>query len=382
MTEAGAKFKIDYLWESVVEPRANLATSFMPDFKLKPEDVKCLVIFLKSRRGMNFNETGLAQYRAQMTPIKLTLAPELRGHGEISNPVEQGREVLESRSCTACHKLGDKDGGIAPDLTFEGLVRKSDWVLAHFKNPRETTPDSIMPSFRFPEQDFTAMTAYLGSLQKKPPELEAAAMFKTYCARCHGEKGDGKGRIAYYLDPAPRDLTRTAFLHSKPRERFLESIRHGVPGTSMPPWGNIFGDKPIEAVYDYVDATFTHEPRKPLKTRDLPEQNPAPSTQESIARGETIFLARCTGCHGRKADGKGPNSLDIIPHPRNLRNNWFVNALADRRAMESILYGVQGTAMPSWIDYGLTKKDAGDLLNFIRSLNIAPAKAQLTAGVR
>ena len=28
--------------------------------------------------------------------------------------------------------------------------------------------------------------------------------------------------------------------------------------------------------------------------------------------------------------------------------------------------------MPSWIDYGLTQKDAGDLMNFIRSLNHTP----------
>jgi len=30
---------------------------------------------------------------------------------------------------------------------------------------------------------------------------------------------------------------------------------------------------------------------------------------------------------------------------------------------------VQGTAMPSWIDYGLTQNDVGDLINFIRSMN-------------
>ena len=32
--------------------------------------------------------------------------------------------------------------------------------------------------------------------------------------------------------------------------------------------------------------------------------------------------------------------------------------------------GVQGTAMPPWIDYGLSKDDAGDVANYIRSLNI------------
>ena len=82
-----------------------------------------------------------------------------------------------------------------------------------------------------------------------------------------------------------------------------------------------------------------------------------------------MFVERCSGCHGRKADGKGPNSLDISPHPRNLRNSWFVAKLTDRRIFESVLYGVQGTAMPPWIDYGLSQQDVGNLINFIRSLN-------------
>ncbi len=90
----------------------------------------------------------------------------------------------------------------------------------------------------------------------------------------------------------------------------------------------------------------------------------------SDRRGEQTFVLRCAGCHGRKADGKGPNSMDITPRPRNLRNSFFVNSVADRRLFDSILYGVQGTAMPAWIDYGLSQNDVGDLVNFIRSLNV------------
>jgi hypothetical protein len=52
-----------------------------------------------------------------------------------------------------------------------------------------------------------------------------------------------------------------------------------------------------------------------------------------------------------------------------LRNSWFVAKLADRRIFESVLYGVQGTAMPPWIDYGMSQQDVGNLINFIRSLN-------------
>ena len=128
----------------------------------------------------------------------------------------------------------------------------------------------------------------------------------------------------------------------------------------------------------YVFQNFVKEPRRALKDRKVPETNPVAYTPESVSAGEHIFLERCTGCHGRKADGKGPNSLDISPRPRNLRNSAFINNASDKRLFTSISYGVEGTAMPSWIDYGLSQQDVGNLINFVRSLNrkaatVAPA---------
>jgi len=362
LTEAGKKFKIDYLWESIVEPRANLATSFMPKFNLADADVKALVIFLKSRRGVNFAETSLDRYKAHVENVAVVIPPGTAGE-------KAGEQLLNDRACTACHKLGEKDGGIAPDLSYEGLMRDEDWLMDHFQSPRARIPDSIMPSFRFPSEDFQRLSAYLETRKTPPTPMGPAETYQALCQRCHGEKGDGNGKVAWYLDPSPRDFTRAAFMNSKPRERFVHSIQNGVPGTSMPPWGRALADTQVNGVLDYVLAAFTKEPRRELKPRNLPEHNPAAATADSIRRGEATFLARCTGCHGRKADGKGPNSVDILPHPRNLRNSWFVNSAADRRLFESILYGVQGTAMPAWIDYGLTQQDVGDIVNFIRSLN-------------
>lgn len=381
LTEAGHKFKVDYLWESIVEPRANLATSFMPKFNLKDDEVRDLVIFLKSRRGVNLNETGLAQYRQRLASAKgegPAVVPAVVKTGDL---VSQGRDLVRDRACAACHKILDQDGGIAPDLSFEGNMKDEPWLLDHFKGPRSRIPDSIMPAFRFSDPDFRAISAYLLTLKNKPAVLSGAETYKTYCARCHGEKGDGKGITAYYLDPAPRDLTKASFFNSKPQERFIESIQKGVEGTSMPAWGKVMGDAQIKDTFEYISATFIKEKRRELKPRNIPASNPVASSKESIARGEATFVQRCAGCHGKKADGKGPNSLDIIPHPRNLRNSWFVNSMPDRRLLESILYGVQGTAMPPWIDYGLSQNDAGDLLNFIRSLNVQAPKGQLTAGV-
>ena len=44
----------------------NYTSSFMPKFNLSNEDIKSLVIFLKSRRGVNYAETSLSRYRAKM----------------------------------------------------------------------------------------------------------------------------------------------------------------------------------------------------------------------------------------------------------------------------------------------------------------------------
>jgi len=375
LTEVGKRWRIDYLWGHTVNPRDYSAVSFMPKFDLTDDEIKALVVFLKSRRGMNFAETTMEQYRAQLQQTSL---PAGVGGAAAENApsVARGEQLIAQRSCTACHKLGEKDGRVSPDLSFEGLIRDENWLMDHFKEPRSRIPDSIMPVFGFSDADYHSMTEYLLSRKTAPTFKNGEEIYKGLCARCHGEKGDGKGVTYLYLDPAPRDLTKASFMNSKPEERFLQSLKQGVPGTSMPPWERVLSEQQRKDVLDYVFQTFVKEPRQPLKERKVPETNPVAFSPESVAAGEHIFLERCTGCHGRKADGKGPNSLDISPRPRNLRNSAFINNASDKRLFTSITYGVEGTAMPSWIDYGLTQNDIGSLINFIRSLNRKPAAAQ------
>ncbi len=369
LSEVGRKWKVDYLWESIADPRANMATSFMPQFAMPEDDMRDLVVFLKSRRGVNYSETSLERYRARLGTEKSASTDTPAPVVDASRLVESGKVAIAERACTACHRLGDADGGIAPDLTFEGLLKDREWIGAHFKDPRSVVPDSIMPAFRFSAGEFSAMSAYLATLTSPPPSMTPAQTFAALCARCHGDTGDGKGKIALYLDPAPRDLTKAAFMNSKPRERFLRSIADGVPGTSMPAWRLALGEDRIDEVFAYVERSIVKEARKLRQALQVPATNPSPDGPESISRGSATFLKRCVGCHGRKADGKGPNSTDMTPRPRNLRNRAFVNKATDARLLESILYGVQGTAMPPWIDYGLSAQDAGDLVHFIRSLN-------------
>jgi len=372
LTEVGKKWRIDYLWGHTVDPRVYSTTSFMPKFDLADDEIKALVVFLKSRRGMNFSETTMEKYRARLQATKGMTAT-----GSVDNApsATRGEQLIAQRSCTACHKLNDKDGRISPDLSYEGLIRDDEWLMDHFRSPRSRIPDSIMPVLGFSEAEFQSISAYLRTRTTPPRFNSPEEIYKGLCMRCHGERGDGLGVTHLYLDPAPRDLTKSAFMNSKPEERLLESIRAGVPGTSMPPWERVLNQQQRKDVLAYVFQNFVKEPHKPVQERKAPDLNPVAFTPQSVAQGEQIFLQRCTGCHGRKADGKGPNSLDISPKPRNLRNSAFIHNINDRRLFTSILYGVQGTAMPSWIDYGLTQQDVGNLINFIRSMNPKPAPA-------
>jgi sulfur oxidation c-type cytochrome SoxX len=270
LTEAGKKYKVDYLWESIVDPTANLAASFMPKFNLTDGEVKALTVFLKSRRGMNFSETSLERYRATLSVRKPDGSdesdPQLTGPAQLAH----GQQVIRDRACAACHKLGDTDGRIAPDLSYEGLLRDEPWVYEHFKNPRSRVPDSIMPSFRFVDGDFRAMSLYLTSLKTPPPPMSPADTYKALCLRCHGEKGDGHGAIAWYLDPYPRDLTKAGFINSKSLDRLTNSVAKGVAGTSMPAWGNALKSEQVRDVLQYVFTTFTKEPRRELKPVNVP----------------------------------------------------------------------------------------------------------------
>ena len=133
--------------------------------------MKALVIFLKSRRGMNFAETSLEQYRAAL-------------NGRSRWRRDRGKPAAQPRAAPGARRATDR----GPRLHRLPQARRQRWrhragsqlrrphsrrALAHghFQNPRSRVPDSIMPAFRFADADFQAMSAYLASLKTPPPAM-------------------------------------------------------------------------------------------------------------------------------------------------------------------------------------------------------------------
>lgn len=68
---------------------------------------------------------------------------------------------------------------------------------------------------------------------------QGRAFFEINCAVCHGKEGDGSGQRAEAMhDAKPRMLTNLDWIHTRDDLRLLRSIKYGVAGTSMTPWGD------------------------------------------------------------------------------------------------------------------------------------------------
>ena len=110
-----------------------------------------------------------------------------------------------------------------------------------------------------------------------PPEAfeskRGRAEYRSYCAACHGLKGDGNGMVAAVLKTPPTDLTRLAERYGLPLPRpkltaFIDGRRPLVSHGSreMPVWGErLWEDVPsrtpeirkrgtILVILDYIEA--------------------------------------------------------------------------------------------------------------------------------
>ena len=144
---------------------------------------------------------------------------------------------------------------IGPRPNWSGIYRTDEWLIGHFKKPSRHIARSIMPVFPFDDSKFYALTYMLDVLAKKNlKELRAvwekegfnpASAYQTLCSQCHGEYLHGNGPVSEWIYPIPKNLRNADFLRNYTRDNVIFSVRHGIKGTPMPPWGETAQDKPF-----------------------------------------------------------------------------------------------------------------------------------------
>ena len=236
-------------------------------------------------------------------------------------------------------------------------------------------------------------------------EARGARVYAEYCVGCHGEKGDGQGPAARFLDPKPRDFTRGLFKFAGvasgqlPRdEDLMRTLVRGLPGSSMPSWA-LLSDSERRAVVAYLKtlspAWSGQRPGAPVAVSENPYAGGgAPEIHSAIDRGRVVYhvVATCWQCHAsyasqeevdRMVAGEKSDPVTLRPdsgRPEMVTDAWDrplqptdfpVNRLKNGSALEDIYLtiaaGIGGTAMPTWKD-GLEEKDLWALSYYVKSL--------------
>src|SRR5688500_8407499 len=89
---------------------------------------------------------------------------------------------------------------------------------------------------------------------------DGEAVYKTYCAGCHGSQLQGG---------TASKLIKTDWQFGRGKGAIIRNIRFGIPGTEMIAWGSALKDQEINAVADYIVAAQTVAPdaRRPIPSQ-------------------------------------------------------------------------------------------------------------------
>jgi len=109
---------------------------------------------------------------------------------------------------------------------------------------------------------FILISMTQGPLEAVAADIRAGQQtYDTYCANCHGVKGNGEGQSAKWLTPLPRDFTACKLMRMYGDADLLKAIKDGGPAAlvsyNMPPWGAILTDEQMDDVLAYERSFCT-----------------------------------------------------------------------------------------------------------------------------
>ncbi|HEY3244172.1 MAG TPA: ethylbenzene dehydrogenase-related protein [Phycisphaerae bacterium] len=238
-------------------------------------------------------------------------------------------------------------------------------------------------------------------------------LFLKNCAICHGDAGDGAGPFAYLMNPRPRNLQKRRFKLATTQNQIpsdadlLRTISRGMPGSAMPPWGDL-PQADLETLVAYVrdinvQATQAELDEAAAKgeysTSELPQlvaERTQPGAPLAIPpeppfdnlrwfRGRRTYLEGCASCHG--ADGHPVAEAvkfdddGFLDAPRSFVNGIYKGGNEGHQLYARIFKGIRGTPMPGYENL-YSADELWDLIHYVQSLGRPGAqdRAELRRG--
>ncbi|MEM7497487.1 MAG: c-type cytochrome [Pseudomonadota bacterium] len=203
---------------------------------------------------------------------------------------------------------------------------------------------------------------------------EGMAIYTQHCARCHGQKGDGRGPVADELETRPRDFQHDSFkfrstgMGAPPSQKdLLNVIANGIEGSygeAMPSFSFLTRRQQravVEAVRGFAG----------LQTLGKRVRPPKPPASFDLARGEALYRQfQCSDCHGVDGDGKGVllselQDEDGAPiRAADFTTGKFKGGNSPKDIWHRIYGGVGGTPMPSF-GSSISEDELWEIVNYV-----------------
>jgi high-affinity iron transporter len=94
--------------------------------------------------------------------------------------------------------------------------------------------------------------------------------------------------------------------------------------------------------------------------------NTFPLSIPDLSKGNELFAANCTTCHGERGKGNGVLAANLNPAPTNFKDPEVFPNLSPIKAYNTMNFGIEGTAMPAFNT--LSDKDKWDVAFFLLSI--------------
>lgn len=171
--------------------------------------------------------------------------------------------------CLGCHELDGDGGRIAPSLSTVGQRRSADYIRAIIHDPQSVVPGAAMPHTEMPASTRELIIRLLSRRSRRGPgpppsnlsgalNVAPATLYATWCASCHGERGDGQGANARYLPIPPAVHASAELMSGRSDDALYDAIAGGgaVMGKSarMPAFGATLTQAEMQSLVVYIRA--------------------------------------------------------------------------------------------------------------------------------
>ena len=333
----------EWIFAWLKDPQAYAATATMPNYGLSDNDARDISAYLI----------------AQSTPTE----PPIPSHrADAKAPAADptaGATLYGTSFCASCHAVQNAaglfvGGNFGPELTRIGTKAKPEWLEEWVRNPRHYDPKTMMPHYRFDEQQVATMAGFLEAkadpdflanvhLEAATPEqIENGKRLSTEngCAACHEINGIKKPE-----NFAP-ELSR---IGSKPLSQlaFAEGVLHTLPDYIAAKVRNprAFGpalkmpqfkltpqqiDAVTTALLSLTDRAQTQPPGMRIASAQQTHYEPAGHA------GQLMNDLNCLSCHMINGHG-GTMAPDLTWEGTAVQRPWLVQFLKNPETLRPAL---------------------------------------------